>query len=160
MDAVYSYEFVRGADYDMGREDLLNLVESKSLRRRYPLRHPIYMIAECDTGRLLARSEAGFIFDGRSGPPLIDRFVPNLGNIDERAAWLFHDMLAYGGSLNFKDTNRFLRCFLRDQAGYGSFKAWLIEQAVSIDNSWYGEPAEDDWCHCNIGKVSTIWISK
>ncbi|MCF0203694.1 MAG: hypothetical protein HUK12_00020 [Muribaculaceae bacterium] len=160
MNAVYSYSFVRGADYDKGREDLNNLIESKKSKRRYLLEHPIYMVAECDTGRLLARSEAGFMFDGRSGPPLIDCIVPNLGTEDERAGWLFHDLLAYGDSLNFRDTNRFLRLFLRDQAGYSKFTAWLIETAVGIDDSWYGPPSKDDWCRCNIGKVTTIWIPK
>ena len=160
MNAVYSYSFVRGPDYDKGREDLNNLIESKSAKRRYLLEHPIYMIAECDTGRLLARSDARFMFDGRSGSPLIDFFIPNLGNEDERAAWLFHDLLAYGDSLNFHDTNRFLRIFLRDQAGYSGFKSWLVETAVSIDDSWYGEPKEGDWCRYNVGKVTTLWIPK
>lgn len=158
MNAVLSYEFMPGPEYDKGKLDLFNLVESKSLKRRYRLEHPVYMMATCDTGRLYARADAGFMFDGRSGPPILDRFVPNLGTLDERAAWLFHDLLAYGGSLNFNDTNRFLRLFLRDQAGYGKIKAWVVEQAVSIDDSWYGEPGEDDWCRCNIGKVMTKWI--
>lgn len=158
MKAVYSYTFVSGPDLDKGREDLFNLEEGKGRDRRYTLDHPVYMIAECDIGRILARSEAGFVFDGRSGSPLIDRFIPNLGSMDERAAWLFHDLLAYGQSLDFEQTNSFLRCFLRDQAGYSRFKAWVVEKAVGMDDSWYGEPPEGDWCRCNLGKVQTIWV--
>ena len=97
-------------------------------------------------------------FDGRSGPPIIDWYVPNLGSLEERALWWMHDCLGYGESLDFWHTNRALRLGLRDQAGYRATKAWAIERAVSISKSWYGTPEPDDWCYNNITKVSTLWI--
>ena len=151
MKACYSIKV------DEGASDLMNLVESHSFRRRYRLDNKVKYDVHFDDGILHIETLPGFMFDGRSGPALIDWYVPNLGSLDERLLWHMHDCLGYAGSLDFWHTNRALRLGLRDQAGYGNVKAWLIERAVSISDSWYGHPSEGDWCYMNVGKVFTHW---
>lgn len=150
MKAIYGYDFVTGAS------TLFDVKKTKS--RRYPLPNPVEVSVRTDCGILHARTEAGFEFDGRSGPSIIDWYVPNLGSLDERLAWWLHDCLGYGQSLSFYDTNLFLKLWLRDMAAYSSFKAEVIRKAVSLSKSWYGFPysADDPW-HCNVGKVHTDW---
>ena len=152
MKACYGIEFQTGSDH------LLDLVPLKSLKRRYDLQGAVAADFHFDDGTLHVRTEPHFLFDGRSGPPIIDWYAPNLGSLDERALWWMHDCLGYAQSLDFWHTNRALRLGLRDQAGYRSSKAWMIERAVSISKSWYGTPDPNDWCVCNLGKVNTLWI--
>lgn len=152
MKACYGIKFEEGAHH------LLVLVPSPSLERRYELLGRVAAYFAFDDGTLRVETAPHFLFDGRSGPPLIDFYVPNLGTLEERALWWMHDCLGYAQSLDFWHTNRALRLGLRDQAGYRGSKAWVIERAVSISKSWYGVPEPSDWCHANIGKVHTLWI--
>lgn len=152
MNSCYGIRFTCGANH------LMDLVPSKSLKRRYNLQGEVSADFAFDDGVLRVETAPGFLFDGRSGPFIIDWYAPNLGSLDERALWWMHDCLGYGQSLDFWHTNRALRLGLRDQAGYNPAKAWTIERAVSISKSWYGTPKPDDWCYNNITKVSTLWI--
>lgn len=108
-------------------------------------------------GILHFRSEPGFECDMRSGPKIVDWYVPNLGTIEERLCWLVHDLNGYGLDLCFKDTNLLLFAMLRDMAKYYYPKAKLVQGAVSLSDSWYGNPKPDEWCYKNVGKVSTEW---
>ena len=150
MKAIY------GFTCDKGASELFNLKENKS--RLYVLGSVVELHVFTDSGTLLARTEPGFKFDGRSGPAIIDWYVPNLGTFEERAAWWLHDCLGYGQSLSFSDTNLFLKLWLRDMCAYSKFKAETIRRAVSLSKSWYGYPysADDPW-HCNVNKVHTEW---
>ena len=150
MKAVYSFTCVTGAS------TLFDIKLNK--QRRYSLIRPVELRVVTDIGLLIARTEPGFQFDGRSGPAILDWYVPNLGTFEERAGWWLHDCLGYGQSLSFYDTNLFLKLWLRDMAAYSSFKSELIRKAVSLSKSWYGFPysADDPW-HCNVGKVHTEW---
>lgn len=152
MNACYVIEFQQGVDH------LRELVPLKTLKRRYELQGVVAADFHFDDGILRVRTEPHFLFDGRSGPRIIDWYAPNLGSLDERALWWMHDCLGYGQSLDFWHTNRALRLGLRDQVGYRPSKAWMIERAVSLSKSWYGTPDSNDWCACNIGKVSTLWL--
>lgn len=154
MNACYEMLIIQGA------EQLLNLVESKAFNRRYILEDRVHSRYTFDDGILDVLTEPGFMFDARSGTPLLDWFCPNLGTLAEREAWRAHDCLAYAQSLDFWHTNRALRLILRDQAGWNPKKAWLVEKGVSINRSWYGKPSPKDWCYSNIGKVSTVWVPK
>lgn len=149
-----------GINFHFGEEHLLDLVEVKSLRRRYDVPGCVSADFIFDDGILRVETAPHFLFDGRSGPPIIDWYAPNLGSLEERALWWMHDCLGYGKSLDFWHTNRALRLGLRDQAGYRPSKAWAIERAVSLSKSWYGTPKPDDWCYANLGLVETTWRTK
>lgn len=155
MKKVLSYEFV---DCDAGRKCLSGLETTRKEARRYNLDASIHLVITTDVGTLHVKTLAGFIFDGRSGPEIVDRYVPNLGSIDERVAWLMHDALGYGQSLAFKPTNRILRYFLRDICKYGLVKSSLVELAVGASKSWYGPPKKTEWCYANVGRVDTMWV--
>lgn len=152
MKACYDIKFLLGANH------LLALTPLRSLKRRYDLQGGVAADFVFDDGTLRVETAPHFLFDGRSGPPILDFYAPNLGTLEERALWWMHDCLGYGESLDFWHTNRALRLGLRDQANYRPSKAWAIERAVSISKSWYGTPKPDDWCYNNIKKVSTLWL--
>ena len=139
----------------IGSESLMNLRESKSLKRRYTLDEIMFSVYT-NQGTLNVHLDYGFVFDGRSGPSIIDWYAPNLGSLVERLTWLTHDVNGYGRSLSFKDTNTLLYAMLRDLCGYSRLKASTIRYAVSLSHSWYGEPKEDDWCHANLNKLHIV----
>lgn len=149
MKAVYNFTCVTGAS------TLFDIKLNK--KRRYSLIRPVELRVVTDVGMLIARTEPGFQFDGRSGPAILDWYVPNLGTFEERAGWWLHDCLGYGQSLSFSDTNLFLKLWLRDMAAYSSFKSELIRKAVGLSRSWYGVPTPDDPWFCNVNKVMTEW---
>lgn len=146
---------VIGYDIVCGREHLENLKVNRS--RRYTLDGIVEGHVYTTQGVLYFRTEAGFIFDGRSGPKCIDWYVPNLGSFEERLSWFLHDLLGYAQSLNFKDTNLMLFVLLRDLAKYRYVKAKVVQTAVGISDSWYGTPKPTEWCYANVGKVITEW---
>ncbi len=148
---------VQGFDIYHGASTLFDLVEAKHGKRRYELRGVVEYDVLFDTGTLHVRTEPGFIFDGRSGPAIIDFYAPNLGSLEERIGWHMHDCLGYAQSLDFWATNMALKLWLRDICAYRWPKPEVIRRAVSLSKSWYGVPSPDDWCACNIGKVTTKW---
>lgn len=147
ISAAYGFEFKTGASTLLG-------VEPNS-RRRYILKNPVEYSVSFDIGTLFVHTDPGFVFDGRSGPRILDWYVPNLGSLDERLAWHMHDTLGYAQSLDFPQTNYALKFVLKDIAGYSNFKAELIRDAVSLSKSWYGIPEPGDPWYCNIDKVRT-----
>jgi hypothetical protein len=146
---------VTGYKIFVGKDSLMSLRESKSLKRRYPIDKILFSVYT-NQGTLNVHLDYGFVFDGRSGPPIIDWYAPNLGRLEERLTWLTHDVNGYGRSLSFRDTNTLLYAMLRDLCGYSRLKASTIRYAVSLDKSWYGEPKEDDWCHANLNKLHIV----
>lgn len=151
---VYGYDFVDGR----GRECLERLRPNG--RRRYPLDDEVNLMIYTSQGTLNVVTSAGFMFDGRSGPKIVDWYAPNLGTLEERICWLVHDCNGYGLDLSFEDTNLLLFAMLRDLAKYRTAKASVIQLAVSLSKSWYGEPKEGDWCRANVDKVRTVWMPK
>ena len=151
---VYGYDFVDGR----GRECLERLRPNG--RRRYPLDDEVNLMIYTSQGTLNVVTSAGFVFDGRSGPKIVDWYAPNLGTLEERVCWLVHDCNGYGLDLSFEDTNLLLFAMLRDLAHYRTSKASVIQLAVSLSKSWYGEPKEGDWCRANVDKVRTVWMPK
>lgn len=137
------------------------LIEGLKLnkKRRYPFDGVIEGYIYTTQGNLHFRSECGFECDMRSGPKIVDWYVPNLGTLAERLCWFVHDLNGYGLDLSFEDTNLLLYVMLRDLARYNYGKAKLVQLAVSISRSWYGEPNPGEWCAKNIGKVATKWES-
>lgn len=128
--------------------------------RRYPLEGGVRFSVITNQGTLHVQTATGFVFDGRSGPRIIDWYAPNLGTLYEKLCWLTHDCNGYGQDLSFKDTNVLLYVMLRDLALYRPTKCATIQLAVSLSDSWYGEPKPGDWCYKNRNLVSTMWIPK
>jgi len=149
VEGVY---FIRGRSY----------LEALSVNdeRRYTLGGHVHLMVATNQGTLQVMTAPGFVFDGRSGPKIVDWYTPNLGKLEERVCWYVHDCNGYGLDLGFADTNLLLFAMLRDFAKYRTTKASLIQFAVSLSDSWYGEPKEGEWCYCNVGKVKTVWIPK
>ena len=149
---------VLGFDIFDGRELLERIVQNDA--RRYPLKGRVQLAIYTNQGTLHVTTAAGFTFDGRSGPKIVDWYAPNLGNLYEKMCWLTHDCNGYGQDLSFKDTNILLYAMLRDIADYRPTKCAVIQLAVSLSDSWYGEPAPSEWCYANRKLVSTLWIPK
>lgn len=96
----------------------------------------------------------GFQFDGRSGGPFADIIAPNLGTQDELLAWLLHDLNGHGVTgFSFAETNVILYWYLRKYCSYGYLRARAIYTAVSLSNSWYGEPVKGDKSYPNLSKI-------
>ena len=149
---------VLGFDIFDGRELLERIVQNDA--RRYPLKGRVQLAIYTNQGTLHVTTAAGFTFDGRSGPKIVDWYAPNLGNLYEKLCWLTHDCNGYGQDLSFKDTNILLYAMLRDLADYRPTKCAVIQLAVSLSDSWYGEPKPSEWCYANRKLVSTLWIPK
>lgn len=149
---------VLGFNFMCGRPCLEALKTNRS--RRYPLNEPVAFDIHTNQGTLHVAIAAGFEFDGRSGPWIVDWYTPNLGTLAERLSWLTHDCNAYGQDLSFEDTNLLLFVMLRDLAKYRTSKATTVQLAVSLSRGWYGTPKKDDWCYKNIDKVSTVWVPR
>lgn len=143
-------------EFSEGRRMLIDLKQNDG--RRYLLEAGVRLSVVTNQGTLHVQTAPGFTFDGRSGPKIVDWYAPNLGNIYEKVSWLVHDCNGYGQDLSFKDTNVLLYAMLRDLAEYRPSKCAVIQLAVSLSDSWYGEPKEDDWCYANRHLVSTLWI--
>jgi len=127
--------------------------------RWYELVSPVTITVERDGWKLSYEFLSGFEFDGRSGGPLADFCVPNLGTQDEVACWLIHDANGYGAALSFRETNALLRRMLR-LIGYGPVRAWLVWAAVSISRSWFGFPMPGDREFRNVSPFPCFSIAR
>lgn len=95
----------------------------------------------------------GFVFDSRSGGPMVDFIAPNLGTQAEVKAWCLHDICGHDlTGFTFEETNEILYTMLR-QCGYGWFRAKLIYTAVSLSDDWFGIPVIEDKSYSNITKI-------
>ena len=149
---------LQGFEFSSGRQLLERLHTNDA--RRYPLDGGVRVSVFTNQGTLHVQTAPGFVFDGRSGPKIVDWYAPNLGSLYEILCWFVHDCNGYGQDLSFKDTNVLLYAMLRDIADYRPTKCAVIQLAVSLSDSWYGEPEPCDWCYANRKLVSTLWIPK
>ena len=143
-------------EFAEGRQMLASLKQNRE--RRYTLDEGVLLSVVTNQGTLHVQTAPGFVFDGRSGPKIVDWYAPNLGSLEERLCWVVHDCNGYGQDLSFADTNVLLYAMLRDLADYRQTKCTTIQLAVSLSSSWYGEPKPDDWCYANRNLVSTLWV--
>jgi len=98
--------------------------------------------------------DAGFLFDGRSGGPMVDYFAPNLGTQEEIKSWLPHDIGAYDSiGLSFDENNELLHYNLRENAGYGWWSANTIKFFVGVSEGYFGVPLPDSREYSNIEKI-------
>lgn len=121
--------------------------------RWYRIPHAMTVDIVCDCGRYQFNVDKDFRFDARSGGPLVDFITPNLGRQEELKCYFLHDILAYDVGLSFDETNYALYFALRNYAGYGWWRAKTIQTAVSLSDSWFGEPKEGDREYVNYNKI-------
>lgn len=106
-----------------------------------------------DCGVKRINVDDGFLFDGRSGGPMVDFIAPNLGTQAELKAWCLHDICGHDlTGFSFEETNEMLYMLLR-QCGYGWFRAKTIYTAVSLSDDWFGIPVIGDKSYINITKI-------
>ena len=89
-------------------QHLYDIEKFKVGDRRYQLQELVNYKVITDLGTLECIFKPKFEFDGRSGPSIVDWYVPNLGTILERLAWLTHDGTGYATCLDFKSNNHLL----------------------------------------------------
>ena len=108
-----------------------------------------------DEGVVHISVDDGFMFDGRSGPKLIDYFAPNLGTQGELKTYLLHDLLSYDIYFSFNENNDIFYKNLRDKnyCNYGYMKAKIIKGFVSISDSYFGIPLPDSREYPNLNKI-------
>lgn len=114
-----------------------------------------------DSGRIHICVDAGFMFDGRSGGPMVEALgiAPNLGTQAELKCWLIHDLNGYDICLSYDETNDLLYDMLRD-IGYGWFKSKAIYTAVNFTDSWFGKPLPFEREYPNIAKMHVRHFDK
>ena len=122
--------------------------------RWYRITHPFVSVVDMGKyGTKRAEVQAGFMFDGRSGPKLVDWVAPNLGTQEEIKRWLNHDLWSYDLGLTFKENNQILRDDLEKFCGYGWIRRNGIYCAVSISDSYFGTPKPNEREFVNVDKI-------
>lgn len=114
-----------------------------------------------DSGHIRVNVDNGFLFDSRSGGPMIDALgiAPNLGTQDELKCWATHDIFAYDICLSYDETNELLYDMLR-KAGYTWFRARMVYTAVNFSDSWFGRPIPGDREYPNLDKIHVRHFDK
>lgn len=105
---------------------------------------------------LLVATRAGFLTDMRSGPSVIDVFVPHLGSQAERRAWWLHDVLSYDIGFSFEEVNQILKLYLLSECGYSKFVANLVKFSVSCTKSWFGKPPKGSIYYPNLSLIEYV----
>ena len=120
----------------------------------YQVQGAFHLDYKTDVGDIRVNVDDGFMFDGRSGGPMVDALgiAPNLGSQPELKCWLAHDINAYDICFSYDETNDILYNMLRD-IGYGWFRAKMIYTAVNCSESWFGEPLPNDREFPNLAKI-------
>ena len=139
---------------ESGAETLMSLEKLKP--RWYRCNGRIAVTLHTNYGIIVIETLEGFLFDGRSGPWILDWYEPNLGTLDKRIAWWVHDVLGHGTSFDFKTTNEILRQLLviaRDR----KTKASLVRYSVSLSSSWFGVPKKGDKSFPNMDKIAVTY---
>lgn len=127
----------------------------KRLKRRwYCIDHEWTVTIYTNVGVIVIHVAPGFLFDGRSGGPLLDCVAPNLGTTEEVWAWAVHDLLGHGIYGGFEFTNDCLYWILFNLAKYRSNRAELIYDAVSLYDDWYGEPEPGNRSYPNLALIT------
>lgn len=110
-------------------------------------------------GTLVYEIFPGYITDFRSGPSVVNPFIPKIGDTRLALAWLIHDV-NYHGFLSKKLADRLLREML-EHAGLGSVKRNAVYYAVKFfAGSHYNTLDEDQGNIYNHNKtlVKMLWL--
>ena len=122
--------------------------------RWYRIPHAWMVTIWTDCGVIRIRVAAGFLFDGRSGGPLLDYVAPNLGTTAEVWAWAVHDLLGHGVYGDVQFANDALHWMLLHSAFYTPERAALIVGAVSAYTGWWGEPEIGEKSYHNLRLIT------
>ena len=106
-----------------------------------------------DEGVVRINVDDGFLFDGRSGPKVVDYYAPNLGTQAELKTFLIHDLLSYDIYFSFEENNNIFYNNLRNWCKYNWFKAKTMWGFVSISDSYFGTPLPDSREYPNLNKI-------
>ena len=112
-------------------------------------------------GTLVYDIRPGYITDFRSGPSIVNPFIPKIGDIKLAMAWMIHDV-NYHGFLSKKLSDQLLREML-EHAGIGVFKRNAVYNAVKFfAGSHYNTLDEDQGPIYNHNKtlVRMRWLDK
>lgn len=115
--------------------------------------------SDCIPGILVYEIMEGYITDFRSGPSIVNPFIPKIGNIMLALAWLIHDV-NYHGFLSKKYADLLLREMLK-HAGMSSVKSNIVYYAVKFfAGSHYNTLDEDQGDIYNHNKtlVKMQWL--
>lgn len=133
--------------------------------RRYRLIKPITIDLITTHGNMRFSVLAGFVTDFRSGGPLVDPIIDQLGNYDMQLAYLVHDICYTPCSrldgehpVSRKLADDLLDCMLK-RAGMGKFRRFLVNRSVR----WFGSSAyENDDQHTafNTHLFKFEWLDK
>lgn len=144
--------------------------------RKYELPSPVaFQLHTNRDGMIIVELEAGFTCDGRSGGPLADLVLPNVGDqLYRRCPWVHDALFAHAAScvvksedpaISFETANDIFYQMLRlpridGGAGFGRIRAGIAYGAVSTS---FGERAYSDvdsTDYANMGKVKLSWVSR
>lgn len=112
-------------------------------------------------GTLIYTILPGYITDFRSGPSIVNPFIPKIGDMDLALAWMIHDV-NYHGFLSKELADKLLREML-ENAGIGKFKRNAVYFAVKdFANGHYNTLDEDQGPIYNHNKslVKLQWFAK
>lgn len=114
--------------------------------RFYRLFEDLHISIFTDEGTFRFKFKAGFVTNFRSGGILIDRFIDQMGDLWQQAAYLCHDAaytpcaaLKMEHPISRKLADELLRAVLI-HAGMSKFKASLVYNSVRL----FGKPAYED----------------
>ena len=125
--------------------------------RKYELTKTARVTVNTDWGVFRLKVKKGFIWDARSGGPLVDFFLPHQGKHEDQLCWFVHDIFGHSIGLSFQTTNE----ILRQMIVLSSRSKWVSDWAyriVSASDSWFGGDTSQD-VH-NRKKILFDWSSK
>lgn len=119
--------------------------------RKFSTTHELNICIVTDKGVKRVRLDAGWRWNGRSGPSFIDYLSPNLGTQNEIKTYLVHD-LAFSTllGLSFRESNELMYTMLRIKCKYSYWRAMPIYAGVKFfGKKHYGEYIITDWDYLN-----------
>lgn len=143
--------------------------------RKYRLMAYSSIIYYTDCGAIHYRAYADYMTDGRSGGPVVDLILPNVGNKYYKRTWFPHD-LAYGFAaeclsnhqeppISFETANDLFEQALRlpkslGGPGLGEFRAGLARAGIDSWIAKSGYDKIDGFDRRNFGKCKITWEDK
>lgn len=122
----------------------------------------IMIYAVTDEGYWIMALEKGFRWNGRSGPRIIDLFVPNEGTEMDALGWLWHDAGGYPDTVSAPLDNDILRQHRILNCNDSKAKAWIIWKSVDVTkNAWKAydwSEVTDKTYLANNGKIDCMMV--